>query len=406
MVPDGDDAFVERLLSLADGSEDETAARLAGEDPDRTAATVLAEVVSRTKLFDGPAEAAVVQFDLRVGDTRLGYLVSLAEGGGKVEQGWLDDPWVLIRQDLADLVRAVFGPAGARHGSTREVLLKDEPGPASWTIDDPWTAQREAATRTAYQIVRACSGYSGDLDGLAVRFGSDKWGGHWYTPHYQRHFGPLRDQRLKILEIGIGGYHLPDAGGASLAMWKHYFRRGLVYGLDIFDKSGLAEPRLRPVKGSQSDAAFLDSLAREIGPLDIVVDDGSHLSSDILGSFTALFPHLRPGGIYVIEDLQTSYWPGWEGDSDELNNPATAMGFVKTLVDGLNHAERVHAEPYEPSATDRTITGIHLYHNIAFIEKGRNTEQAAPSWISRTTNPAQTWATMASFWEAHQQPDA
>ena len=71
------------------------------------------------------------------------------------------------------------------------------------------------------------------LSELAARFGSDKWGGRWYTPHYQKHFEPYRELAVKVLEIGIGGYDAIDAGGESLRMRKHYFRRGLIYGLDI-----------------------------------------------------------------------------------------------------------------------------------------------------------------------------
>src|SRR5207248_1611615 len=83
----------------------------------------------------------------------------------------------------------------------------------------------------------------------------DKWGGlHWYTPHYDHHFGPLREAPVRLLEIGIGGYDVPEAGGGSLRMWQRYFRRGLIHGLDIFEKR-LNEPRIRTVRGDQNDPA-------------------------------------------------------------------------------------------------------------------------------------------------------
>ena len=54
----------------------------------------------------------------------------------------------------------------------------------------------------------------------------------------------IGDQAVKVLEIGIGGYDAPDAGGESLRMWKHYFRRGLIYGMDIYPKPGVAQSRV------------------------------------------------------------------------------------------------------------------------------------------------------------------
>lgn len=83
---------------------------------------------------------------------------------------------------------------------------------------------------------------------------------------------------------------------------------GLIYGLDIFDKH-VAGPRIRTIRGDQNDPECLAELAGEIGPLDVVIDDGSHVSEHVLTSFRALFPHLRASGLYVVEDLQTSCWP-------------------------------------------------------------------------------------------------
>ncbi|GIJ60384.1 class I SAM-dependent methyltransferase [Virgisporangium aurantiacum] len=385
---DAGHALIERLLAAADGTPDETADRLAGEDPDAVAVTTLAEVMTRVALDEVAGAPVAVQVDLGGPGGRLGYVVTVGDPAAKVAPGWIADPWVRLRQDLTEFVRAVFGPAVPPAGATRELFLKDEPGPRSWRPDDPWRVAQEAARRAAHRLVRACTAATPDLAGLAVRFGSDKWGGHWYTPHYERHFAPLRDHRVRLLELGIGGYHLPDQGGASLHMWQHYFPRGLVHGLDIYDKSRLpVGPRVRTVRGDQGDAAFLDTLGHRIGPLDIVIDDGSHLSRDVIVSFRALFPHLRDGGLYVIEDLGTAYWPGWGGSSERLDDPATSAGFLKTLVDGLNHQELVPGGGRAAADTDTTVTGLHLYHNLAVVEKGRNTEQPAPSWVSRTEDP-------------------
>ena len=160
-------------------------------------------------------------------------------------------------------------------------------------------------------------------------------------------------------------------------MWKHYFRRGLIYGLDVFPKVGVEESRLRVVQGDQGDKSFLDSIARELGPFDIIIDDGSHMSHHVIASFEALFPHVKLGGLYVVEDLATAYWPNWGGDPDPSAQYRT-IDLVKSLVDGLHHQERM-PDSGEPSATDLSVRGLHVYHNLAVIEKGINSEQGAPA---------------------------
>ena len=83
----------------------------------------------------------------------------------------------------------------------------------------------------------------------------------------------------------------------------------------------------------------------------------------------------------MIEAIGVSYWPGWGGTSTDLNSPGTTAGFVKTLLDGLNHQHIMRAGEYEPTLTDRTVSGVHMHHNIAFMEKGLNTERSAPEWV-------------------------
>lgn len=219
--------------------------------------------------------------------------------------------------------------------------------------------------------------FSSDLRKLALRFGTDKEGEHYYTQHYQRHFAPLRRRKLKVLEIGIGGYSYPEAGGQSLRMWKAFFPNSDIYGIDIHDKSYHDENRIKTFRGSQVDEGFLKSVLRQIGTPDIIIDDGSHLNEHVITTFKILFPALSSNGIYVVEDLQTSYWErvidtDWGGSKD-LNASFTSMNFLKGLVDGLNHHEFTTSD-YEPSYFDHHIVGMHFYHNLAFIQKGLNEE--------------------------------
>lgn len=216
---------------------------------------------------------------------------------------------------------------------------------------------------------------SADLVALATFFRTDKWGSHWYAQHYQSHLARFRDQPITLLEIGIGGYDAPDRGGESLRMWKAFFPKAQVVGIDIFDKRAIEEDRIRVFQGSQDDPAFLNDVVAHIGRPDVIIDDGSHLNAHVLASFAILFPHLKNGGVYVIEDSQTSYWPTWGGAATERNSEQTSMGFVKALVDGLNHVEFL-IPGYSPSYYERNIVGLHFYHNLVIIDKGPNDEQS------------------------------
>jgi hypothetical protein len=211
------------------------------------------------------------------------------------------------------------------------------------------------------------------LRDIALAVGTDKETAHSYATAYERHLGHLRDRPIRLLEIGVGGYSDPHAGGASLRMWKEFFPRGEIVGVDIHDKSALAEPRITIVQGDQSDGEFLDDVATRYGPFDVIVDDGSHICAHVIKSFRHLFGSLTDGGTYAIEDLQTSYWERGYGGSSGGNRRGTSMTMLKSLVDGLNYAEFDIAN-YAPTEFDRNITSLTFYHNLVFIQKGPNLE--------------------------------
>ena len=361
--------MIERILGAAGLSDAEISARVAEIGPGDVADALLTEVASRAALLTISPNKFVIQYDLGFAGDRLGYLLTLHDGASEIEKGWSSHAVAIVRQDLVDLLRELFGPAGP-HGATRELSTKDYP-------NSDYSGSTAAGL---WPVVGAMSQRPKDLSELAARFGSDKWGGRWYTPHYQKHFEPYREQAVKVLEIGVGGYESPDAGGESLLMWKHYFRRGLIYGLDIVAKTGVDESRLHVLQGDQGDARFLDSMARELGPFDIVIDDGSHIAHHIITSFNALFPHVRPGGLYVVEDLAMAYWPGWGGGSDP-SAQYKSIDLIRDLLDGLHHQELIGSGDNQPSMTELMVTGVHAYHNLVVIEKGLNTEQGSPEWL-------------------------
>jgi demethylmacrocin O-methyltransferase len=210
-----------------------------------------------------------------------------------------------------------------------------------------------------------------DLNRLALLFNTDKWGAHWYTQHYQRYFEPLKNKRLNVLEIGVGGYEDSLEGGESLRMWKTYFPNSRIVGIDLLDKSQFREPRIDIRQCDQTDSEALGRLSSEYGGFDIIIDDGSHLNEHVIKTFRALFPLLRPNGIYVVEDTQTAYWPVWGGG---IGAPQSSMTFFKGLTDGLNHVE-YPAKDYEADYFDKNIVEISFFHNLIFIRKGNNNEK-------------------------------
>jgi len=213
-----------------------------------------------------------------------------------------------------------------------------------------------------------------NLTELALHFKTDKAGRHHYTQHYERHLGHLRDRQFALLEIGVGGYAREGKGGASLRMWKHYFRRAQIIGLDIQDKSFVDASRIKTYQGSQTDEDVLHKIVTAAGGVQVVVDDGSHRPKHIRETFRILFPLLNDAGIYIIEDTQTSYWPRFGGSTD-LQSRETTMALVKDLLDGLNYEEFEGA--YEPSYSDQHVVGVHAYHNLVIIEKGLNNERSS-----------------------------
>jgi hypothetical protein len=216
---------------------------------------------------------------------------------------------------------------------------------------------------------------------LATIFFTDKWNWHWYAQHYEDIFRKDRRRKINLLEIGVGGDEDPTQGGGSLRMWRAYFPRSRVYGIDIFDKSLHNQRRIKTFRGSQADPLFLDQVVREIGKIDIIIDDGSHVNEHALFTFQRLFPHLADGGVYAIEDTQTSYWAEYGGNENDRNDPATTVGYFKSLVDGLNWEE--FRGKYNPTDLDLNIRSIAFYHNLIVIRKGSNQEhERPPHWAS------------------------
>jgi demethylmacrocin O-methyltransferase len=205
-----------------------------------------------------------------------------------------------------------------------------------------------------------------DLTSLAKIYQTDKWGHHFYTPVYEQWFAAKRYQCVRLLEIGVGGYARPHYGGDSLRMWKRYFSKGRITGIDIYDKKALEEARIQIFQGDQTEVAFLQQVSQDAGPFDIIIDDGSHIQSHIIASFETLFPLMSSGGIYVIEDTQTSYWPKFEGSTSDMHRVPSAMNYFINRVHQVNQSEWL-PEERPVDLPDDEIASIAFYHNLIFV---------------------------------------
>ena len=184
-----------------------------------------------------------------------------------------------------------------------------------------------------------------------------------YFPIYERHLGRYRGRSPRILEIGV--FH-----GGSLDMWRAYFGRGThIVGVDIAERCRSLGRRGVDIRiGDQGDAEFVASLVAD-GPFDIVIDDGSHLPAHQILALETLWPAVRVGGVMLIEDLCTNYWPEYGGAP---RAPGTFIEFVKPLIDDVN-AFNSRTPGFEPTEWTRTLGGIHVYDSVVVFDRADTT---------------------------------
>ena len=184
-----------------------------------------------------------------------------------------------------------------------------------------------------------------------------------YFDVYDSHFLSLKNKKLNILEIGV-------FDGDSLRIWRDYFPNANICGFDI-NKKKFTIKDVDIQVGNQVDTVFLSKLVKKYKYFDIIIDDGSHISYHIIKTFTFLFDYLSENGIYVIEDLHTSYFPRYGGSRINLKKKNTSMNFIKQLLDSINY-ENFNRPFYKKNKFDGKINSINLYQNICFIKKGNS----------------------------------
>jgi SAM-dependent methyltransferase len=184
------------------------------------------------------------------------------------------------------------------------------------------------------------------------REGPGIWKWNHYFEIYHKHFVQFRGRSVRVLEIGI-------YSGGSLSMWKDYFGPHCqVYGVDIEPACKAYEcDSVKVFIGDQADRNFWKRFKQEVGAVDIVIDDGGHLPEQQIATFEELLPHIRPGGVYLCEDLHgtlnpfTSYMSGFAAnlnacDRQENNVNDNERRFVFRTTSLQSAVHSVHFYPY------------------------------------------------------------
>jgi len=180
---------------------------------------------------------------------------------------------------------------------------------------------------------------------------------------YNEYFKNFKNEEINILEIGVDK-------GKSLELWRSYFTKAKICGIDI-GKMNFKIEGVELITADQTDTQALKTICEKYKSFDIIIDDGSHVSKHIIASFKFLFDYLSEGGLYAVEDLQTSYFPRFGGSRINLNKNNTALNFLKSLTDSINF-EHNDKPFYKKKIFDGLVEYIHFYQNIAILKKGKS----------------------------------
>ncbi|NER06915.1 MAG: class I SAM-dependent methyltransferase [Okeania sp. SIO3C4] len=182
-----------------------------------------------------------------------------------------------------------------------------------------------------------------------------------YFEIYERHLSRFRNQEVHVVEIGVNQ-------GGSLQMWKKYFGdNAYIYGVDINSRcKQLEEERIKIIIGNQKNRNFLKQMKNLCPRIDILIDDGGHTMLQQINTFEELFPHISENGVYICEDLHTSYWTRYGGG---YRNPNSFIEYSKTLVDKLNAWHSRDPESFQVTDFTRSAHSMHYYDSILVIEK-------------------------------------
>jgi hypothetical protein len=182
-----------------------------------------------------------------------------------------------------------------------------------------------------------------------------------YFEIYDRHFSRFRGTDVHIVEFGV-------SQGGSLQMWKKYFgTNAKLFGVDINPHcKKLEEKQIEIFIGDQEDRSFLKSLSKKIPRIDILIDDGGHSMAQQINTFEELFTHIDKNGVYLCEDLHTSYWPRYDGGHKRRG---TFIEYSKNFIDYINAWHSVQEGKLRVTEFTKSAYSLHYYDSILVIEK-------------------------------------
>lgn len=191
------------------------------------------------------------------------------------------------------------------------------------------------------------------LTELGLQYGTDKAFYHQFTSFYDSFLESKREQIKWAMEIGV-------LNNSSLRMWEDYFPNATIVGVDNQDKSQYEEDRIKIFLADQGDnEQLLNVVKNTTTAYDVIIDDGSHLIDHQMTTLGFLFPYVKDGGIYILEDLHTSHFdlfPDWDKPGIEI----TALQAIESLRDGNFNAQ--YLEPHQKEYIEETVDKVHIFY--------------------------------------------
>eukprot|EP00850_Spirogloea_muscicola_P016025 SM000127S26641 [mRNA] locus=s127:210135:212276:+ [translate_table: standard] len=248
---------------------------------------------------------------------------------------------------------------------------------------EPCPALADGTTALAGKEAAPRVWYPGDLNPLTEWVKTYKDGpflAKWshYLDVYHRHFARFIGKPVRIMEIGV-------QSGGSMWMWKAYFgQQAEIFGIDIDERCrrfNKPEESIRVFIGSQANRTFLREVMEEVQHIDILLDDGGHKMDMQIGTFEELYRFINPnGGVYLCEDVHTSYWPTFGGG---LRKRGTYLEYAKNFVDKINgyqntlwrklaHYSQTYPpgeEVLKPDDFTASTDSVFFYDSMVVIEK-------------------------------------
>jgi demethylmacrocin O-methyltransferase len=204
------------------------------------------------------------------------------------------------------------------------------------------------------------------LDEIAIKNKTDKGttsqfaSTHGYAPIYEKYLSDLRNKQIRMLEVGVCMEF--TEGGQSVRMWYEYFEQAEIYTFDIVDMKHLESElphRVKFYKGDQSSREDLKNMYDQFGskPFDFIVEDGSHIHEHQIISLGSLFPYVKPGGFYILEDVTEEGVPVCCIRNDET------LKFIKKLQQDKTAISTFLTEQ-ETNYLESSISKIEIYPDI------------------------------------------